>query len=696
MSLAFGFADVLNESFEGSTFPPFGWRTQPIEWSLTNYVSYDGDLSVYAGYEVGTWWLITPKLKPIDGANTLSFYYCDYWDYWDEDGEFTYVLVSTSLDFSNAETVWAGDSDDFTEDWQQAVIPLSDYNDMEIYIAFKHVSIFGNIRYIDLVSGVNIVINPELTLSDASWNFGVTKAGDSNCKPHVFKAINTGNVPITIAAPPQISDPGNFPLIVDNNQYPLLLDMGDEASWTVTFDPTDPCVEFTAEMNFQDDAKTPITLLHKTKDSSESLQKCNNGVPVIGLNKEQDSENQAKKVNSIALRGFSAGETYEDSFETYDDFVLDFPPWTQYDGDESETYAITNTYFPNEGYTGSFIIFNSSQTSPPITLDAWKAYSGEKMAGCLAAVYGPNYDWLIRGFQHCGYARFSFFAKSITANYGLERMRILYSYQGDDPEEDYWEYLLGDEILCVEVPADWTIYEYALDTVFQPTTVYIAIQCLSDNAFILFVDDFVFGYCDDVCPVTLSSFSATVTAQNYVQLNWVSQSESQMLGYRVYRNTSNNQAGAILTDNPMIPATNSSEVHSYSLVDMDVTIGSTYYYWLEAVDFNSSEFYGPVGVTLDGTVPPVLPEITTMGNAYPNPFKSNTNIQIDVKANETGTLSIYNIQGQLVRSYEVREGAHNLIWDSRDNAGNICSSGIYFYRLSTPSFKQTRKFMKIK
>ncbi len=552
---------------------------------------------------------------------------------------------------------------------------------------------------------ITVATNPELTLKDTSWDFGIAKIDDSNCTPHIFKAISTGNVPATIGAPPQIST-GEFIIIEDNNQYPLVLNVYDEASWTVKFIPTGQCGEKTAQMSFQDDAKKTIALIPATKGNIEtSILKNQNDKSKAGLfdlQSPQQAENQAKEVHSIALRGFGAKETEEDYFETYEDFVLDFLPWTQYDGDESETYAITNTYFPNEGYTGSFIIFNSSQTSPPITLDAWKAYSGDKMAGCFPAIMpiyggsGPNNDWLIRGFSYCGPARFSFFAKSITDAYGLERMKILYSYQGDDPEEDYWEYLLGDENTYAEVPVDWTTYEYDLETVLHPTTVYIAIQSVSNDAFVLFVDDFVFGYCDDICPVTLSSFSATVTAQNYVQLNWVSQSESQMLGYRVYRNTNSDQAGAILTDHAMIPATNTSNAQSYSLVDTEVEFGNTYYYWLEAVDFNSSEFYGPVSVILEGTVPPVLPEITSMGNAYPNPFKSNTNIQIDVKANETGTLSIYNIQGQLVRSYEVREGTHNLGWDSRDNAGNICSSGIYFYRLSTPSFKQTRKFMKIK
>ncbi|MBW6514606.1 MAG: T9SS type A sorting domain-containing protein [Candidatus Syntrophosphaera sp.] len=201
-----------------------------------------------------------------------------------------------------------------------------------------------------------------------------------------------------------------------------------------------------------------------------------------------------------------------------------------------------------------------------------------------------------------------------------------------------------------------------------------------------------------VTPVELSSFTATLTATNSVQLTWVSQSESQMVGYRVYRNTSDDQAGSSLIDHPLIPATNTSTSQIYTATDTDVEIGNTYYYWLESVDYQSSDFHGPVSVTVQGNVPPVLPEITSMKNAYPNPFQanSNTNIEVALKAGETGVVSIYNVNGQLVRTFNVTEGTHTIIWNGRDNNGMACSSGVYFYKLSTPSLSQTRKMVIVK
>ena len=46
-------------------------------------------------------------------------------------------------------------------------------------------------------------------------------------------------------------------------------------------------------------------------------------------------------------------------------------------------------------------------------------------------------------------------------------------------------------------------------------------------------------------PVELSSFTATINAENYVLLTWVSQSESNISGYNVYRNTSDDLSSAI-------------------------------------------------------------------------------------------------------------------------------------------------------
>ncbi len=200
---------------------------------------------------------------------------------------------------------------------------------------------------------------------------------------------------------------------------------------------------------------------------------------------------------------------------------------------------------------------------------------------------------------------------------------------------------------------------------------------------------------DPTLPVELSSFTATITAQNFVKLTWVSQSETGLLGYRAYRSETVYQTDASNITPVMIPATNTSTTQTYIHNDEEVVIGNTYYYWLESVDMGHSDFHGPVSVQVTGDTPPVLPEYTTMRNAYPNPFRSteNTCIEVFLKAGEQGQLTIYNVMGQAIKSFPVAEGQNQLNWDGRDSKGLNCSSGIYFYKLSTPSLNQTRKMV---
>lgn len=199
-------------------------------------------------------------------------------------------------------------------------------------------------------------------------------------------------------------------------------------------------------------------------------------------------------------------------------------------------------------------------------------------------------------------------------------------------------------------------------------------------------------------PVELSVFNAVLTAQKFVKLTWISESESNMLGYRVYRSQLNDANTAVQITPTLIEATNTSSTAVYSIEDREVLPFNSYYYWLEAVDFNHSNFFGPQFVTVTGEIVPELPVQTAMKNAYPNPFKTNssTNIEVAVKAGETGTVTIYNVLGQVVKTYSVREGLNNLTWNGRDSKGNACGSGIYFYKLSTPSMNQTRKMVIVK
>jgi hypothetical protein len=201
-------------------------------------------------------------------------------------------------------------------------------------------------------------------------------------------------------------------------------------------------------------------------------------------------------------------------------------------------------------------------------------------------------------------------------------------------------------------------------------------------------------------PVVLSSFNAVATAQMFVNLQWTTESETNNLGFNVFRSNDGSVANAEQVNFGIINGTNTSTTHNYNFVDNSVDPETTYYYWLQMVDFDGGiHFSNSVVVTTGGnTPPPTTPDATVLRSAYPNPFYANTstNIEMDVKTGETATLSIYNVLGQTVKTYVRQAGSHKITWNGRDDNGSVCGSGIYFYKLSSPSVNTTKKMVIVK
>ncbi len=108
---------------------------------------------------------------------------------------------------------------------------------------------------------------------------------------------------------------------------------------------------------------------------------------------------------------------------------------------------------------------------------------------------------------------------------------------------------------------------------------------------------------------------------------------------------------------------------SYSLYNdiMDImhpSSGSYYYSW---IDENTSVF------------DEVIPTATVPLYTYPNPFNTNLNIKIDSKTPANFDISIYNIKGQLIRSWKGIK-SNELTWDGRDKDNKPVKSGVYLIK----------------
>jgi len=195
---------------------------------------------------------------------------------------------------------------------------------------------------------------------------------------------------------------------------------------------------------------------------------------------------------------------------------------------------------------------------------------------------------------------------------------------------------------------------------------------------------------DTTLPVELSSFTVSAIT-NGARLQWVTQTESDILGYYVYRAKSEDFDQARLVS-PLIASTNSVQTQVYSYTDTDIQVNINYYYWLLASEF-SGEFnvFGPINILLEdgGNTSPEIPFITGLDKLYPNPFNPEINIRYSLKETADVRISIYNLKGQKMHSEEFISqeiGYHKYVWDGAKH-----TSGIYFVEFNSGKYKEVRK-----
>ncbi len=143
------------------------------------------------------------------------------------------------------------------------------------------------------------------------------------------------------------------------------------------------------------------------------------------------------------------------------------------------------------------------------------------------------------------------------------------------------------------------------------------------------------------------------------------------------------------------------------------TIAAEYNYWgddcVEATWFSGAVDYTPwtdASHVLEfvecGTGVPdgEIPFAAYAGPSFPNPTRHGTNIAFGLPSpGGAVSLRIYNASGRLVRTLvdeTLPPGRHVASWDGRDESGAAVSSGVYFYRLTSPGIEQQGKTVVLK
>jgi hypothetical protein len=186
---------------------------------------------------------------------------------------------------------------------------------------------------------------------------------------------------------------------------------------------------------------------------------------------------------------------------------------------------------------------------------------------------------------------------------------------------------------------------------------------------------------DDPVPVELISFTAS-SAINNVVLNWITATEINNLGFNIERRTENSTFETI---GFVSGAGSTTEQRNYSFIDENLASGN-YYYRLKQVDFDGSfEYSNQVEVEV------IAPSVYSLEQNYPNPFNPSTNINFNIAEAGMVKLSVYNLLGQevvlLVNEFK-EAGMHSIVLDA-----SSLTSGVYFYKLESGQFSQTRKMI---
>ena len=252
--------------------------------------------------------------------------------------------------------------------------------------------------------------------------------------------------------------------------------------------------------NYTEDLSADQSFQHSfdaTYDFSETGQY--EIIASVILSNDEDNNNNSISTTVINSSSGDCPDEYSlpiiwrDNFECHEPFAIsDIEGWIMNDLDGGTTWGSQNVDFTNESYIGTGIIYNDvlATSADGSDISGWSPYEGNQGLYFIASgAEGPttNDDWMLSPeftVEDVNSPILSFWAKSITDQYGLERFQIAIG-----TTTDYNDFTVISDGNYVEAPLEWTQYEYDLSA-YDGQTIRVGIHYVTNDAFVLQMDSF--------------------------------------------------------------------------------------------------------------------------------------------------------------------------------------------------------------
>jgi hypothetical protein len=191
---------------------------------------------------------------------------------------------------------------------------------------------------------------------------------------------------------------------------------------------------------------------------------------------------------------------------------------------------------------------------------------------------------------------------------------------------------------------------------------------------------------DSIIPVELTSFTASAS-KGKVTLNWITSTETNNQMFEVERRIEDKQ---FVTIGFVEGHGTTTETKNYQYIDNINDIQATSLsYRLKQIDYDGSyEYSDEVEVTNPA------PTDYALHQNFPNPYNPTTTISYSLPVKAQVELIVYNTLGESIVQL-VNEKKEAGSYSAKFDAENL-PSGIYFYRLQSGSFVDTKKMILLR